>query len=77
MNVPDAISGAKIVVLTGAGASVPLGLFTTRQFLEDFKANDARALKQQGLEVPLSFVLSEAAVENFDIEGVLDLLETP
>jgi len=50
---------------------------TTRQFLEDFKANDARALKQQGLEVPLSFVLSEAAVENFDIEGVLDLLETP
>jgi len=52
-------------------------LFTTRQFLEDFKANDARALKQQGLEVPLSFVLSEAAVENFDIEGVLDLLETP
>jgi hypothetical protein len=75
VNVPEAISGAKVVVLTGAGASVPLGLFTTRQFLEDFKAKDAQALKQQGLEVALSFVLSEAAIHDFDIENVLDLLE--
>jgi hypothetical protein len=75
VNVPEAIAGAKVVVLTGAGASVPLGLFTTRQFLDDFKVNDRQRLIQQGLEVPLSWVLSEAAIKEFDIEDVLDLLE--
>lgn len=75
MNVPEAIASAKVVVLTGAGASVPLGLFTTRQFLEDFRVHDAPALSQQGLEAPLSYVMSEAVVGNFDIEVVLDLLE--
>jgi len=75
VHVPEAIAGAKVVVLTGAGASVPLGLFTTRQFLEDFRMKDAPPLYAQGLEVPLSFVLSEAAIGDFDIEVVLDLLE--
>lgn len=73
MHVPEAIAGAKVVVLTGAGASVPLGLFTTRQFLTDFQDRDLPRLPD--LQVPLNWILSEAAIHDDDIELVLDRLE--
>jgi hypothetical protein len=72
LNFPESIAGAKVVVLTGAGASVPLGLFTTRQFLEDFR-RDVEMLPD--LDAPLSWVMSEAAENDSDIEIVLDRLE--
>jgi hypothetical protein len=75
LKIPEAIASARVVVLTGAGASVPLGLFTTRQFLDDLRVNDYQRLSQQGLEATLSWVLSEATTKEFDIEDVLDLLE--
>ncbi len=76
MKIPSAIAGAKVVVLTGAGASVPLGRFTTRAFLDDFRHVDYRQLAVDAeTKKVLDWVLQEAANNNFDIEDVLDRLE--
>ena len=76
MRIPSAISDAKIVVLTGAGASVPLGCFTTAQFLDDFRQADYRRLSADpAVTGVLDWVLQEAANNQWDIEDLLALLE--
>jgi hypothetical protein len=65
-----------IALLTGAGASVPLGLFTTRQFLDDFFDVDAPALTagDASLHQYVDALRSIAAAENWDVEHLLDWL---
>ncbi len=76
MRIPSAITGAKVVVLTGAGASMPLGRFTTRAFLDDFRQVDYPQLAVDAeTKKVLDWVLQEAANNNLDIEDVLDRLE--
>jgi hypothetical protein len=74
VNVPEPIANAKVVVLTGAGASVPLGLFTTRQFLDDFLVRDLDQVSWLGRKPTLEWI-GKAMEEGSDIEVVLDLLE--
>ena len=65
----------RIVLLTGAGASVPLGLFTTAQFLADFRESDYRRLSADpDVTRVLNWILQEAKENNFDVEDLLDLL---
>ena len=76
MRFPKDITASKVVVLTGAGASVPLGLFTTAQFLEDFRAVDYQHLSASTeTKTVLDSILQEATDAGFDVEGVLDRLE--
>jgi hypothetical protein len=73
----DAIKKSKILVLTGAGASVALGRDTTKQFLKRFSTEAHRRLAERGgaLVSQLSFVHEAATGGKLDIEHVLSLLE--
>jgi hypothetical protein len=67
---------SKVVFLTGAGASVPLGLPDTKRFLDDFFGVDTRELsaKSPALEDYLRQLFVEAIAGGWDVEKLLDIL---
>jgi hypothetical protein len=77
MVIPESISRAPILLLTGAGASVPLGRYTTLEFWRQFQAKlyglppeipeEAKQLAQQ--------LAVWGAPATTDIENVLSLLQ--
>jgi SIR2-like domain len=76
MKIPQSVATAKIVVLTGAGASAPLGRHTTREFLDEFFQVESRSLRiDQKTNELLNLLENEARDSQGDIETVLDLLE--
>jgi hypothetical protein len=76
VKLPDAITHAPIVFMTGAGASVPLGLPTTSEFLHEFaQSGPLRRLSGESAEF-LRFASSRLNAANApDIEVVLQDLE--
>jgi hypothetical protein len=78
VNIPDSITKAPIVFLTGAGASAPLGLHPTRDFLTYFSGTPLNQLDLGGQSV-LSEVVNQvrilAATQDIDIERILSGLE--
>lgn len=77
LTVFEGIAKAKVIVLTGAGASVPLGLHTTRQFLEHFSEEGyKRVAISNESDVTLELAqIREATTSGLDIEDVLSLVE--
>ena len=79
MNVPDSITKAPVIFLTGAGASAPLGLHPTREFLEYFKDTPLRKLSQgasrEVAEVALQTEIL-ATEKGMDIERILSRVES-
>jgi hypothetical protein len=78
MHIPDSITKSKIVFLTGAGASVPLGCLATKDFLAEFTRTVANRLDQQslpGLSDFLTQVYVQAARADADIETILGWVE--
>jgi len=47
MKISQYITGTKLLVLTGAGASVPLGKYTTRAFLLNFPEASIAGVEQR------------------------------
>ena len=76
MKLPYALQQAKVVFLTGAGASAPLGLPTTAKFLSDFAAQGVRQ-RLPNADAPFyDFIVDRLHVSNGpDIEYVLARLE--
>ena len=78
MEIPDSIIKSKIIFLTGAGASVPLGCFTTREFLADFTRTLPGRVNQKaqpGIGDFLPQVYVQAASSRADIETILGWVE--
>jgi hypothetical protein len=67
---------SKVVFLTGAGASVPLGLPDTKHFLEDFFQRDARELSARSPELAeyLRQLFVESLQGEWDVETMMDVL---
>jgi SIR2-like domain len=67
----------KILFLTGAGASVPLGLSDTKQFMDEFFQIEAPQLRASNPELAtyLEDVRTLAALGNWDVEQLLDVLQ--
>ena len=67
---------SKVVFLTGAGASVPLGLPDTKGFLETFFQREARELqaKSPDLEEYLRQLYVESLAGEWDVETMMDVL---
>lgn len=74
---PRAVLTSKVVFLTGAGASVPLGLPDTKRFLDDFFRVDCRDLAagNPDLQEYLSALEREAVAGGWDVENMLDVLQ--
>jgi hypothetical protein len=75
---PDTITQSKVVFLTGAGASVPLGLPTTAQFLDEFRnlAVNLRLPEANHQDDFARFIVDRLYTSNpADIEEVLSKLE--
>lgn len=75
---PESLTRAKVVILTGAGASVPLGLPSTAEFLEIFKQQGVRERIPAAATTDdlAGFVTDRLHVSNpADIEHVLARVE--
>src|SRR5438132_712011 len=72
---PAWLSG-NVAVLTGAGASVPLGLFTTRRFLDDFFENDVALMTATDADLwaYVEALRNIASQAEWDVEHLLDFL---
>jgi hypothetical protein len=75
MNLPPALSHTPIVFLTGAGASVPLGLPATKGFLSTFRDQVTNTWSQDSPSGYLGFVQDRLSHPDGDIEAVLGSLE--
>jgi len=78
VELPNSIIKSKIIFLTGAGASVPLGCFTTREFLADFTRTLPGRVDQKtqpGIGDFLTQVYVQAASSLADIETILGWVE--
>jgi SIR2-like domain len=75
MNRPEALADTPIVFLTGAGASIPLGLPATKQFLAQFRESLSPAWLSEGGPDFGPFVWARLANADSDIEEVLGSLE--
>jgi len=82
MKLPTSISHAPVILLTGAGASAPLGLHPTKPFLRYFLNGPFRQLERKAeserageMQKVLLNVRLLASPENVDIERILSVLE--
>jgi hypothetical protein len=75
VRLPPDLSDTPIVLLTGAGASIPLGLPATREFLTNFR--DAANARLVANDPPgfLNFIQERLSAVHDDIEVVLGQLE--
>lgn len=75
MRVPDPIGKAPVLFLTGAGASVALGRYTSAQFVKEFfESARVRQLDNRDITI-LQFTNSLRFNAQTDIEEILTLLE--
>ncbi len=82
MKLPPSIANASVLLLTGAGASAPLGLHPTKAFLHYFLNGPFRQLETEAdtqraadMQKVLLTVRLLASPENQDIEQILSVLE--
>lgn len=80
MRIPDSIGKAPLIFLTGAGASVPLGCLTSKQFVKHFLQSEAIQRLDGRDRTILQFTnwlrgQAERADVDVDIEMILQLLE--
>lgn len=76
MNISDDILRSPLVILTGAGASVPLGKLTTKQFIQHLLDNLAALYTQHKRAAEyLGRVLPAALAASLDVEDILGTLE--
>lgn len=69
-----AITNSEVVLFAGAGASVPLGLPTTRGFMEILAREVERRARDVAAYDALHSVAKHVLGDDADIEGMLDLL---
>jgi hypothetical protein len=82
MKLPPSISFAPVILLTGAGASAPLGLHPTKPFLRYFLDGPFRQLERRAdsekagdMQKVLLQIRLLASPENVDIERILSFVE--
>jgi hypothetical protein len=78
MILPPALANAKVVILTGAGASLPLGRYTTKEFVDhclQTASPSLLAMRDQLIRDCLEAIEQRAKVDGWDIELILDRLE--
>jgi hypothetical protein len=80
VKIPDSIGKAPLIFLTGAGASVPLGCLTSKQFVKHFLKSSAIQRLDRRDKTILTFTnwlrgQAERADVDVDIEMILQLLE--
>jgi hypothetical protein len=75
MDLPEELKDTPIVILTGAGASIPLGLPATKEFLETFRSKVTNTWHVDEPPGYLRFVQDRLSTDESDIEAVLGRLE--
>lgn len=78
MHIPESITKAPILFLTGAGASAPLGLHPTRDFLDYFTSQLLNQIDTKNQPVLGDLILQIrilAAAGGIDIERILGVVE--